>query len=98
MDENHIELTEELSLEVIKKRAIKGIATLTGRTFLLQAIGLISTFVLTVFLNPAEYGLFFLVSAIINFFAYFSDVGLAAALIQKKTTLTTEDLRTTFTI
>jgi O-antigen/teichoic acid export membrane protein len=100
MDESsgHLEPTEELSLEVIKKRTVRGVATLTGRTFILQAISLVATFVLTIFLNPSEYGLFFLVSAIINFFAYFSDVGLAAALIQKKDKLTNEDLKTTFVV
>lgn len=90
--------TEELPLEVVKNRAVRGIATLTGRTFLIQIISLVATFILTIFLDPVEYGFFFLVSAIINFFAYFSDVGLAAALIQKKEGLTEEDLKTTFTV
>lgn len=91
-------ISDELPLEEIKHKSIRGVATLTGRTFILQIITLISTFFLTVFLNPSEYGTFFLVSAIINFFAYFSDVGLAAALIQKKDRLTNEELKTTFTI
>jgi PST family polysaccharide transporter len=38
------------------------------------------------------------VSAIVNFLAYFSDVGLAAALIQKKESVSEDELRTTFTI
>lgn len=37
-------------------------------------------------------------SAVVNFLTYFSDIGLAAALIQKKEALTREDLVTTFTI
>lgn len=88
----------DLPLEQIKYRAIKGIATLTGRTFIMQFIAFFSTFFLTVFLSPAQYGVFFITSAIINFFAYFSDIGLAAALVQKKDKLTEVELKTTFTI
>lgn len=75
-----------------------GIITLSGRTFLLQIIALIANFLLTIFLSPREYGVFFIVSAAVGFLVYFSDIGLAAALIQKKDKLTKEDLSTTFTI
>ena len=91
-------MDEELTIDTIKSKVVKGVVVLTGRTFILQAIALISTFLLTVFLNPGQYGTFFLVSAIINFFVYFSDIGLAAALIQKKERLTEEELKTTFTV
>lgn len=90
--------SEELSLEVIKKRSVLGIIALTGRTFILQIIAFAATIFLTVFLDPSEYGVFFLVSSVVAFFAYFSDIGLAAALIQKKSPLSREDLATTFTI
>jgi O-antigen/teichoic acid export membrane protein len=53
---------------------------------------------LSIYLERDEYGVFIIVSAFVNFFAYFSDVGLAAALIQKKDTVTEKDLKTTFTI
>lgn len=94
----HLDQTAELTLEVVKKRAVRGVVVLTGRTFFLQVIALVATFLLTVFLDPEQYGIFFLVSAVINFFAYFSDVGLAAALIQKRESVERDDLRTTFTI
>lgn len=87
-----------LTVELIKKKAIKGVAALTGRTVILQAISLVATFLLTIFLSPADYGAFFIASAVISFFAYFSDIGLAAALIQKKEKPTEEELRTTFTV
>jgi O-antigen/teichoic acid export membrane protein len=95
--ELHFDDSTELTADLIKSRAIKSIALLTGRTFILQIITLIATFVLTIYLTPAQYGVFFLVSAVINFFAYFSDIGLAAALIQKQK-ITHLDLKTTFTI
>lgn len=87
-----------ISPEIIKNRAIKGIAFLTGRMFILQGISFAATFFLTVFLNPSDFGIYFIVTAAVTFFAYFSDVGLAAALIQKKDSLTEKDLKTTFTI
>lgn len=89
--------TTELAPSEVRKRAKKGIAVLTIRTFLIQVISFFSNVLLTVFLLPVEYGVFFLVSAIINFLAYFSDIGFAASLIQKKERLTDEDLKTVFT-
>jgi O-antigen/teichoic acid export membrane protein len=92
------EITHELTLEHVRDRAVRGIILLTGRTFLLQALSFVAWFFLTLLLNPSDIGLFFVVSAVVSFFRYFSDVGLAAALIQKKEAITDEDLKTTFTI
>lgn len=89
--------TEEVSVDIVKKRAAKGAVMLTVRTIVIQAISFFANALLTIFLEPAQYGVFFLVSAVINFLAYFSDIGFAAALIQKKESLTKEDLRTIFT-
>ena len=94
----HLDPTSEISLEAVKSRAVKGVVVLTGRTFLLSVLSLAATGFLTVFLEPAEFGVFWIVSAIVNFLAYFSDVGLAAALIQKKEVPEEKDLRTTFLI
>jgi O-antigen/teichoic acid export membrane protein len=99
MDESveQIDPTEELNTEAVKKRVTSGAAILTIRTIFLQATSFFANAALTIFLEPAQYGVFFLVSAVINFLAYFSDIGFAAALIQKKEKLTKEDLRTIFT-
>jgi len=94
----HLDPTTEISLEAVKKRAVKGVAVLTGRTFLLSALSLVATGFLTVFLDPSEFGVFWVVSAVVNFLTYFSDVGLAAAIIQKKDKVKREDLNTTFII
>lgn len=92
-----IDPTEELTTEIVKKRAASGAAILTIRTIFLQATSFFANGALTIFLEPAQYGVFFLVSAVINFLAYFSDIGFAAALIQKKEKLTDEELKTIFT-
>ncbi len=89
---------DEIGLDEVKRRAISGIVALTSRTFILQAISFLTTFLLTIFLDPAVFGVFFVVSAVISFLGYFSDIGLAAALIQKKEAITEDDLKTTFTI
>lgn len=89
---------EEIDIAQIKKRSIRGIFALTSRTFVIQIVSFIATFILTIYLTPEVFGIFFVVSAAIAFLAYFSDIGLAAALIQKKTEITDDDLKTTFTI
>jgi O-antigen/teichoic acid export membrane protein len=91
-------MIEEISLETVKGRAIKGVAALSGRTFLLQAISFFGFFFLTVFLGKAEIGLFFAISELVAILGYFSDVGLAAALIQKKEKPQISEIRSTFTI
>src|SRR3990172_4291410 len=88
----------EIDPQDIKQRSFKGVIALTSRTFVLQVIALVATFILTVLLDPAAFGIFFVVTAAVNFLNYFSDIGLAAALIQKKEQPTRADLVTTFTI
>lgn len=89
---------EELDIATIKKRSIQGIFALTSRNFIIQIMNFSANFALTVILSPAVFGIFFVVSAINSFLSYFSDIGLASALIQKKESLTDDDLKTTFTI
>lgn len=89
---------EELNIEDIKKRSVRGGIILTARRGLLKSISLASFIALGWFLSQDQFGVFAIANFIVTFFAYFSDVGLAAAIVQKKEKLTTLDLRTTFTI
>ncbi len=88
----------EIGLDVVKKRAVKGVATLTGRTLLINLISFISQGLLWAFLDPSQFGVFLVVSATVNFLSYFADIGLGAALIQKKEAPQEEDYRTVFTV
>lgn len=99
MDESveQIDPTEELTTEIIKTRAVKGAAILTGRMVLMQGISFVAMALLTAFLSPAEFGIYFVVSAVKNFLAYFSDIGFAPALIQKQEKPTDLELKTIFT-
>jgi O-antigen/teichoic acid export membrane protein len=89
---------EELDIALITKKSIHGIFALTTRTFFIQIVSFFSNFLLTILLAPSIFGVFFVVSAAIAFLSYFSDIGLAAALIQKKEDITQDDLKTTFTL
>ncbi len=88
----------EQDVETIKRRSVRGIVALTSRTFILQVISFTSTIILTILLDPSVFGVFFVVSAVISFLGYFSDIGLAAALIQQPDEPDRKELVTTFTI
>ncbi|MDP3733076.1 MAG: oligosaccharide flippase family protein, partial [Candidatus Daviesbacteria bacterium] len=88
---------EDLSVELVKNRAIKGAVILTARNILIQAVSFFSIALLTFLLEPQDYGVFFIVSAVVSFLAYFGDIGFAASLIQKKEKLQDIELRTIFT-
>ncbi|HEX8965074.1 MAG TPA: oligosaccharide flippase family protein [Patescibacteria group bacterium] len=89
---------EELDIAAVTKRSIHGVVALVTRSFFIQVISFAVNFILTILLSPAIFGVYFVVSAVIAFLQYFSDIGLAAALIQKKEQITQDDLKTTFTI
>ena len=89
---------EELDIALITRRSIHGVFALVSRTFVITLISSAVSLILPALLGASSYGVYFLVTAIIAFLQYFSDIGLAAALIQKKEKLTDDDLKTTFTI
>ena len=90
-------IAEESTIEQVKHRSVTGVIALFLRTGLLQVIAIAATFLLTVFLDPVHFGIFGITAAAVDILVYFSDIGLAAALIQKKK-LDKDDLSTTFTI
>lgn len=89
---------KEIDLSLVRKRIKSSVLILISRTAFLQLLTFISTFILTILLKPEVFGIFFVVSSVIAFLSYFSDIGLAAALVQKKEEVTSDDLKTVFTI
>ena len=87
-----------MNTEEIKHRAVRSVIALTARTIFLQLVSVGAFFLLGIFLSPKAIGIFIIVSALIRIFSLFTDVGLGAALIQKKEDLDDEDLKTTFFI
>lgn len=88
----------KIDLVDVKKKAFSGVGILVLRNFLLQPISFAGFFFLSIFLQRWELGVFWAVSEIIGFLGYFSDIGLAAAVIQKKKELEKEEIRATFTL
>jgi O-antigen/teichoic acid export membrane protein len=82
----------------IKSKIVRGVFALSTRTVILQIISFFSTLILTILLTPAVFGVFYIVSAVISFISYFSDIGLAASLVQKEGNLTEKELVSSFTI
>src|SRR5687768_6767835 len=90
---------KKLTLKDIKKRVKRSFISLTVRQILLRFIGFITINIILAKVLPVEtLGIFNIATAIVTFFAFFSDVGLAASLIQKKESVNTADITTTFTI
>ncbi|MEI8067704.1 MAG: oligosaccharide flippase family protein [Candidatus Shapirobacteria bacterium] len=89
---------EQIDIEEIKRKTTNSVMFLSLRNFGIQLISVIGFFLLTILLGTGEVGLFAVVAESVGILGYFSDVGLAAALIQKKEQPTKSELRTTFVI
>lgn len=98
--DNQQELGEEAIADaaVLKSRSVTGAIAFVMRTFAIQVAGLLANFALSIFLTPEEFGVYFIVTALIGLFTFLSDVGLAATLVQQKEKPTLLQLRTTFTV
>lgn len=87
-----------MDIKEVNKRLVSGFFSLTFRKFALLAINFLTINILLARVLPVEViGIFNIATAILSFFTFFSDIGLAAAIIQKKE-ITEDDLKTTFTI
>ncbi len=92
---------EELRVEElgeIKQRSVVGAISYIGRTGVLQAIGFAASLLLSAFFSPEDFGVYGLVTQVIGLLVFFSDIGLAAALVQKKEKPTLTEYRTAFTV
>ena len=87
-----------LATAIIIQKSIQGAIALFFRTLFLQLINFLALIVLGIFLAPNAFGVYYIILAVIAFLAYFSDIGLAAALIQKKDECSDDDFKTAFTI
>lgn len=88
----------DVDLATVKARSLTGVVTLISRSFILQLVATGGFFLLSIFLGRPEIGLFIAVNDLVSILGYFSDIGLAASLIQKKDKVSLTDLRTTFTL
>lgn len=89
---------EQIEIQEIKHKTTKNVLFLSLRNIGIQSISTIGFILLTILLGTGEVGLFAVVAGLVGILGYFSDVGLAAALIQKKEKIETKELQTTFII
>lgn len=89
---------DDFNLELVAKKSVKSVIALTSRTFFIQILAVFASFVLTIYLSPSDFGVFFIVSSFVVFLNYFADIGLAASLIQRKQEPTLVEYRNAFTV
>lgn len=94
-----MEKEQGLTITEIKQRVASSFVSLTARQVALRAISFISLNIILAKILPVEtLGIFNIATAFVTFFAFFSDIGLAASLIQKKEKVSENDIKTVFTI
>ncbi len=81
----------------LKKNTILSTLSLFFQSGYSAFLGLTANVVLTILLSPKVFGIYITVLSIIALLNYFSDIGLAASLVQKKE-VSDEDIKTTFTV
>jgi len=84
-------------MDNIKKKTIISALSLFFQSGYSAFLGLAANLVLTILLSPAVFGIYIATLSIISILNYFSDIGLAASLIQKKE-ITINDEKTVFTV
>ena len=92
MTSKHMENHQEL-----KKKTIFSTLSLFFQSGYSAMLGFAANLVLTILLSPQIFGIYFTVLSIIAILNYFSDIGLAASLIQKKE-IEDREVMTVFTV
>lgn len=89
---------EDFNFSIVARKSVQGIFALVSRTFVIQLLGFIATLILTIVLEPAIFGIYFVASSLMVFLNAFGDIGLAASIIQKKEIPTIKEIQTVFTV
>ena len=77
----------------VRRRAVDGVVTVMFREGVMRALGLIGNVVLARLLTTSDYGAIAFGATIVAFGAFFSDGGIAAALVGRKAEPTTIELK-----
>ncbi len=83
-------------LKKLKKKAFFSSLSLFFQSGYSAILGLIANLILTIILSPKIFGIYITLLSTISFLNYFSDIGLAASLIQKKE-ISDDDVKSVFT-
>lgn len=84
-------------MENLKRKTILSTFSLFFQSGYSAVLGFIANFVLTIILTPQIFGIYFTILSLIAILNYFSDIGLAASLIQKKE-IEDREVQTVFTV
>ncbi|MFZ2206150.1 MAG: oligosaccharide flippase family protein [Microgenomates group bacterium] len=90
-------MEETQSYQQLKRNSLVSTLSLFFQSGYTALLGLVANLVVTILLSPAIFGMYITVLSLISVLNYFSDIGLAASLIQKKET-DPKDFSTTFTV
>ncbi|KKR56546.1 MAG: Polysaccharide biosynthesis protein [Candidatus Curtissbacteria bacterium GW2011_GWA1_40_47] len=82
----------------IQQKAIVGFLILALRKVLLQAVYTVSNIFLARLLFPSDFGIYAIIGSIGAVFLVFSDIGLAAAMVQKRRNISSLEIKTSFTV
>lgn len=88
----------ELEAEEVRRLALRGVGALIVRSIGQRGLQMIGNVLLARWLAPTTFGLYAIVSFVIGIAGFLADLGLGAALVQRRERLTERDLRTAFTL
>lgn len=89
-------MTPELDATTLRQRAKRGVVFLAVRALAVQAVTLFGNIALARQLTPSEFGTFGVVQFVLSLFTLLGDVGLGAALVQRRELPDTEELSSVF--
>lgn len=84
-------------INIIKRKTVMSTVSLFFQSGYASILGLAANLVLTILLSPGIFGIYIATLSIISILNYFSDIGMAASLIQKKE-VSRQDEKTAFTV
>ncbi|MCL2110342.1 oligosaccharide flippase family protein [Microgenomates group bacterium] len=91
-----MEHVQDLDVEAIKKKTVRGTMAYFATTLFLNLVSLVANFFLMAYFSPADFGIYGFVMQINGLLTFFSDVGLASSLIQRKEKPDKKDYQTAF--
>ncbi len=88
---------ETHEVKQLKRNTVISTLSLFFKSGYSAVLGLVANLILTILLTPKIFGIYFTMLSLISLLNYFSDIGLAASLIQRKD-IEENDIVTTFTV
>lgn len=88
----------ELESHEVRRLAVRGAGVLVARSLAQRGLQMAGNILLARWLAPRTFGLYAVISFLIGFAGFLSDLGVGASLVQRRERLTKKDLETAFTL